>query len=416
LKTGGIRLRFWGGLLIMTVACVLAVVPSAAGETEMYEQTVYDESMDVGGGKWIEAQTHTEVDIVWVRVYELFDDINVEMKLVGDASPEAIYEVRFTIDRTYKAVLECRNGTNLTGFDDRISKWHVTGEMVDDLVVWHVSKETVNATTSLIVDRGMAEISLDKPTRYFDECVWDLTDRLKGQVYVYVSYRFQKDGVVSKWVILNYKDEAAASIRFEMDTDGDRFITQAEVDQYVDDYEMMVNGTDMSMNFKQHTSRWVSISTTVTPGPLNLAREVRFDYHLNLRYPKPPADEMNVRWELELHSGGIPYTRATDNSNFTIDPPTSGDRYKYRFSQWDLSELDERFYEDDYMKFRMNGTEMRTYWVSYMMEKEGFTIFRDDEGRPVDQWTCRTAFGVMMVPLVFVAFTVPRTLGRRRGV
>ncbi len=402
--------------MFLFVACVLAIVTSAAGETEMYEQTVYDESMDVSGGNWVEAQTHTEVDIVWVRVYELSDDINVEMKLVGDASPEAIYEVRFIIDNTYNAVLECRNGTNFTGSDDRISKWLVTGEIVDDLVVWRVSQETVNATTSLVVSKGMAEIHMDKPTRYFDECMWDTTDRLKGQVYVFVSYQFQKNGNVSKWVILNYEGEAAATFRYEMDTNGDRFITQDEIDQYMVDYEMMINGTDMSMNFKQHTYRWVSMGTPrITPGPLNLARENRIDYHLNLHYPKPPADEMNIRWELELHTGGIPYTRATDNSNFTIDPPSSSDRYKYRFSQWDLSELDEQFLEDDYKKFRMNGTEMRTHWVTYMMEKEGFTIFRDDEGVQVDEGTCRTAFGIMIMPLAFVAFTVPRTLGRRRN-
>jgi hypothetical protein len=262
----------------------------------------------------------------------------------------------------------------------------------------------------------MAEIFLDKPTRYFDECEWDTTDRLKGRVVVWVSYSFQKNGNVSKWVILNYEDEAAATLRYEMDTNGDRFITQDEIDQYMVDYEMMINGTDMSLNFKQHTYRWVHMSTPgITPGPLNLARENRIEYRLNLHYPKPPADEMNVRWELELHAGGIPYTRATDNSNFTIHPPSSGDRYKYRFSQWDLTELDEQFLEDDYKLFRMNGTEMRTHWVNYMMEREGFTIFRDDEGRPVDQWTCRTAMGVMVIPAGFLAISGQRSLHRRRN-
>jgi hypothetical protein len=398
--------------VLVFLACVLTVVASAAGEPEMYEQTVYDESMDVVGGTWAGSQAHTEVDILWVSVLEVGDHLNIEMRLVGNASPDAIYSVRFRVDNMYDAVLECRNGTEFTGSDDRVDKWQVTGEQRDDRVVWNVPLGYVNATSYIILQEGTAEIFLEKPTRFHDECSWDLTDRLKGQVFVWVEYQFYVRGNVTKFVVLRYEDESAAGFRFEMDMDGDRFVTQEEIDQYVEELETLVNGTDMSIDFEQHTSTLLVPSIDITPGPINLARENRVSYHLYIKYPKPPASEMNVRWELELHRGSLPYTRATDNSKFEVMPPDRTSSKVYRFGQWDVSELEKQYYNSDFTKFVMNGTALRTHWMDLMLDDDGFTLFLERNEEPGDPWTCTTTFGVVLVPVAFVAFTGSRRYGR----
>jgi hypothetical protein len=413
---GTLELR-WG---LMTIALAVAAfglmqIPSACAEEIEYDQMVFDERSDISGGSWTEAQTHTEVDIVNVAAFGKSTEVTFQMEMAGDVSEDAVYRLRFLVDNEHEVVLEARDDENITGRDDRNPDLEVSGSMFQAYVKWDVPLDDINATRSMIFMEATAEITIEELTRYYDSCAWDESDLWKGLVTIESVYTFHQTGKVKRQVKLDYEDQAAAGFRYWIDADGDRYITQDELDQYIEQLEADLNWTDMSVEFEQHTSKILKLSYEIDPGPVNFNYVDRIWYNMELEYPRPPRDEFNVRWEMELSNDQIPYWRAKPGSWFRVYIQEAKDDpdHWYRFGQWDMSELEKTFYNANFTTLNMNSTQMRAHWNNTMRDDMGFTVSREEKSpEPGDSW-CTTTYAIMVVPAGLVAFSGWRGTGRR---
>jgi hypothetical protein len=408
-----------GGLIVLSGVCLLAIVGAASAEYSVHDQTIYDERMDVHGGTGGEALTHTEVDILDVAVSDTARSGKVMfwMRLDGEHSPDAVYTVSLRIDNQYSALLEFRDGDNWTGSDDRDPVWSLIGKVIGygATLQWEVPVEVVNASRSLVVVEANAKVLVEETKQFSDVCKWDEMDISKGSIRIIVTY-YLKDGErIVRDVHLEYSGQSAAGFRYFIDTDGDHFITPEEIDFYLEDMEQVVNWTDMSMKFNQHTARRLEMSVDIEPGPLATRHTDVIDSDLYLTYPNTRAREINYAWELELGDHfNIPYWRADNHSTFRITNPSVRADSIYVFSQWDLTPITEQFYNTNFTRFQMNGTLLRAYWNDTMRDSQGITLFAEDRpSDPNDSW-CNVGSSIMVVTAGFMVVQGGDLLDRGR--
>jgi hypothetical protein len=406
--------------MLLLLACVLALVASGAMAVSEKSLRVYDERMDVRGGTGGEAMTHTEVDILEVFVSDevSVDSYDFQMTLAGNHSPDAVYKIHLLIDNQHDAWLEFRDGDNWTGSDSRGVDWEPSGGVWHPKkVVWKAPIPTVNATMGVRVVEATATIVTEGSKTFTDTCSWDLSDLNKGLMNINVYYNLKDGKTIVREVDLGYYRQSAAGVRYQADANGDQFITQEEIDDYLQELETWVNGTDMSMQFEQHTSKRHRWNVHFEPGPLTSDGQISIDSTLTLTYPETGASEIYYAWELELEGHFlIPYYRADDLSSFDISAPYIREDKIYRFGQWDLTPVTEQFYLDNYTIYHMNGSQLRTHWNTTARDWMGFSVFAEDKPAEPDEDPCNITNEIILVPAAFIAFTGWRGWERRRRV